>query len=103
MGRAAETVRNLDVRNDIAIAEPSDDGATWWISLPGFPGVTSAAVLPEQIAERARDALASAVEAGATLPRAIEDGEIPASDFGEYSNPLVLLVAYAAPVPATAG
>lgn len=93
----------MDVRNYIAIAEPSDDGTTWWISFPGFPGVTSAADRPEQIAEQARDALASAVEAGAPLPRAIEDGEIPAYDLGEYSNPLVLLVPYAAPARASAG
>jgi predicted RNase H-like HicB family nuclease len=102
LGLSAETVRNLDVRNYIAIAEPSDDGATWWISFPGLPGVTSAADRPEQIATQARDALASAIEAGATLPRAIEDGEIPAYDLCEYSNPLVLLVPYVAPAPATA-
>ena len=91
------------MKNYIAIAEPSDDGATWWISFPGFPGVTSAAERPEQIAEQARDALASAIEAGAPLPMAIEEGGIPAYDLCEYSNPLVLLVPYAAPVPAAAG
>jgi predicted RNase H-like HicB family nuclease len=93
----------MDVRNYIAIAEPSDDGTTWWISFPGFPGVTSAADRPEQIARQAQDALASAVEAGAALPRAIEDGEIPTYNLDDYSNPLVLLVPYAAPAPATAG
>jgi len=92
----------MDVRNYIAIAEPSDDGTTWWISFPGFPGVTSAADRPDQIAEQARDALASAIEAGASLPRAIEDGEIPVYDLCDYSNPLVLLVPYAPPVSATA-
>jgi predicted RNase H-like HicB family nuclease len=103
LGLPAETVRNMDVRNYIAIAEPSDDGTTWWISFPGLPGITSAADRPQDIARQAQDALASAVEARAKLPRAIEDGEIPAYDLGEYSNPLVLLVPYAAPAPATAG
>ena len=56
------------MRNYIAIAEPSDDGKTWWISFPGFPGVTSAADRPEEIARRAQDALTSAIEAGVTLP-----------------------------------
>lgn len=91
------------MRNYIAIAEPSDDGTTWWISFPGLPGVTSAADRPEQIAAQARDALSSAIEAGASVPRSIEDGDIPAYDPGEYSNPLVLLVPYAAPVLAGAG
>ena len=90
------------MRNYIAIAEPSDDGTTWWISFPDFPGVTSAANRPEHIATQARDALASAVEAGALLPRAIEDGALPAYDLAEYANPLVLLVPYAAPVLAAA-
>ena len=89
------------MRNYIAIAEPSDDGKTWWISFPGFPGVTSAADRPEQIAAQARDALASAVEAGASLPPSVEDGAIPAYDRGEYDNPLVILVPYDTPVPAT--
>ena len=86
------------MRNYIAIAEPSDDG-TWWISFPGFPGVTSAADRPERIAAQARDALASAIEAGAALPPAIEDGAIPPHDLGEYHDPLVVLVPYA-PAPA---
>jgi len=86
------------VRNYIAIAEPSHDG-TWWISFPGCPGVTSAADGPEQIAPQARDALASAVEAGAALPPAIEDGVIPPYDLGDYHNPLVLLIPYGAPRP----
>lgn len=85
------------MRNYIAIAEPSDDG-TWWISFPGFPGVTSAADGPEQIAAQAQDALASAIEAGATLPPVIEDGVISTYDLGEYHNPLVVLVPYATPV-----
>ena len=88
------------MRNYIAIAEPTDDGTTWWI---GFPGATAAADRPEQIAEQARDPLASAVEAGAALPQALEDGVIPAYDLGEYANPLVLLAPYATSIPATAG
>ncbi len=92
----------MDVRNYIAIAEPSDDGATWWICFPGFPGVTSAADRPEQLAEQARDALASAIEAGAPLPLSIEDGEIPACDLSEYSNPMVLLVSDALPLSVSA-
>jgi predicted RNase H-like HicB family nuclease len=91
------------VRNYIAIAEPSNDGSVWWISFPDFPGVTSAADRPEQIAAQAQDALASAIAAGASLPHAIEDGGMPAYDLGDYHNPLVILVPYAAPAPATAG
>jgi predicted RNase H-like HicB family nuclease len=93
----------MDVRNFIAIAEPSDDGKTWWISFPGLPGVTSAADGPEQIAAQAHDALASAIEAGAPLPPAIEDGAVPPYDLGEYHRPLVVLVPYAETVTATAG
>jgi predicted RNase H-like HicB family nuclease len=100
LGLSAETVRDRNMGNYIAIAEPSDDGKIWWISFPGFPGVTSAADRAEQIAGQARDALSSAVAAGAPLPRAVEDGEIPAYDLSEYSNPLVLLVSYVAQVPA---
>ncbi|MGD0106179.1 MAG: hypothetical protein ABSC06_19380 [Rhodopila sp.] len=85
------------VANDIAIAEPSYDG-TCWISFPGFSGVTSAADGPEQIAPQAQDALAFAVEAGAGLPPAIEDGAIP-PDQGEYHNPLIVLVPFASPAP----
>jgi len=87
-------VKEQPVRNYIAIAEPSKDGKTWWISFPGLPGVTSAADRPEHIARQAQDALTSAAGAGATLPPAIEDGVIPLYDLGEYQNPLVLLVAY---------
>ncbi len=90
------------MRNYIAIAEPADAGKTWWISFPGFPGVTSVANGPEQIAPQARDALASAVEAGATLPPAIEDDAMPPDDLAEYHNPLIVLVPYAAPVTAAA-
>ncbi|HUZ65836.1 MAG TPA: type II toxin-antitoxin system HicB family antitoxin [Acetobacteraceae bacterium] len=90
------------MRNFIAIAEPTDDGRTWWISFPGLPGVISATNGPEQIAAQARDALASACEAGVVLPLAVEDGGIPAYDLSEYHNPPVVLVPYEAPVPATA-
>jgi predicted RNase H-like HicB family nuclease len=92
----------MGMRNFIAIAEPADDGRTWWISFPGLPGVTSAADGPEQIAAQARDALDSASEAGVVLPPAIEDGGIPAYDLGEYHNPLVVLVSYEAPAPVMA-
>jgi predicted RNase H-like HicB family nuclease len=88
------------LRHVIAIAEPADDGRTWWISFPGLPGVTSAAGGAEQITAQARDALASASEAGAALPLTIEDGGIPPYDRGEYYSPLVVLVSYAVPVPA---
>jgi predicted RNase H-like HicB family nuclease len=98
LGLSAATVKGMAVRNYIAIAEPSADG-TWWISFPGLPGVTSAADGPERIAPQAQDALASAIEAGAALPPAIEDGVIPPYDLGEYHNPLVVLVPYAAAAP----
>jgi hypothetical protein len=39
-------------------------------------------------------------EAGVVLPPAIEDGRIPPHDLGEYHNPLVVLVPYAALVTA---
>lgn len=80
------------MQNHVAIAEPSSDGKTRWISFPGFPGVTSAADRPERIAPQARDALRSAIEAGAPLPAAIEDGAVPQYDPGEYDNLLVILV-----------
>jgi predicted RNase H-like HicB family nuclease len=86
----------------IAIAEPADDGKTWWISFPGVDGVTSAANGPGEIATQAADALASAVEAGAILPLAIEDGAIPRYDIAHYEKPLVVLVPYSAPVSAAA-
>ena len=41
----------------------------------------------------------SAVEAGAVLPPSIEDGVIPPYDLGDYQNPLVVLVPYAASAP----
>jgi len=53
------------MKNYVAIAEPSDDGHSWWISFPGMPGVTAAASGPRKIAGQARDALVIAVEAGA--------------------------------------
>jgi predicted RNase H-like HicB family nuclease len=80
--------------NFIAIAEPADDGTTWWISFPGLPGITSAADSAERIARQARDALTSAVDAGVALPPSLEDGGLPSYDLGDYHNPLVLLIAY---------
>jgi hypothetical protein len=90
------------MRSFVAIAEPSADGGTWWISFPGLPGVTSAADRPEEIASQARDALASAELAGVRLPPAIEDAGVPHYDLNDYENPLILLVPLdvATPVPA---
>jgi predicted RNase H-like HicB family nuclease len=93
----------MTMRNYIAIAEPADDGKTWWISFPGLPGVTSTADGPGQIATQAQDALASAIDAGAALPPAIEDGVIPPYDLSEYQHPLVVLVPFFPPVTAAAG
>jgi predicted RNase H-like HicB family nuclease len=89
------------VRSYIAIVEASDDGRTWWISFPGFPGVTSAANGPAEIVSQARDALASAVEAGAPLPPSIEEGAVPLDDLGEFHNPMMVLVPYSLPAPAS--
>ena len=88
------------MKNYIAIAEPSDDGKTWWISFPGLPGITSAADRPEAIVTQAQDALASAIEAGVTPPPAIEDGVKPPSNLSKYHNPLVVLIP--CEIPATA-
>jgi predicted RNase H-like HicB family nuclease len=92
--------RKAGMKNYIAIAEPSDDGKSWWISFPGFPGVTSAADSVGEIVGQAQDALTSAAEAGATMPAAIEDGAIPSYDLSEYRDPLVLLVPLAMPAVA---
>lgn len=91
----------MGVKNYVAIAEPSDDG-TWWISFPGFPGVTSAANGPGQIVSQAQDALASAIGAGAPLPPAVEDGVLPSYNLVEYHEPLVVLVPFAVPAAAAA-
>lgn len=82
------------MKSYIAIAEPSDDGTTWWISFPDLPGVTSAADSAREIVPQARDALASALAAGASLPAAVEDGVIPSYELADYHNPLVVLVPY---------
>jgi hypothetical protein len=78
------------------------DGKSWWISFPGLDGVTSAADGPVEIATQPADALLSAVQAGMTLPLAIEDGAIPHYHIGLYQNPLVVLVPYTASASATA-
>ena len=78
----------------IAIAEASGDGHSWWISFPGLPGVTSAANAPSQITQQARDALTSAVEAGASLPPSVEDAGIPPYDLSGLRDPLVMMVSY---------
>jgi predicted RNase H-like HicB family nuclease len=87
------------MKNYIAIAEPSDDG-TWWISLPGIPGVTSAADGAGRIVVQAQDALASAVGADVALPPAIEDGVIPSYNLGDYHEPLMMLVPFTSPATA---
>jgi predicted RNase H-like HicB family nuclease len=91
------------VKSYIAIAEPSDDGKTWWISFPSLPGVTSAASSPADSVFQAQDALASALGTGVALPPSIEEGVIPYYDLNEFHNPLVVLVPYTAPAPASAG
>jgi hypothetical protein len=49
---------------------------------------------PGQITRQARDALASAAEAGATLPPAVEDAGIPPYDLSGFRDPLVMMVSY---------
>jgi len=72
--------------NYIAIAEPSMDNHSWWITFLALPGVVIAADSPGEIALRAGDALVAAVEVGAVLPaarcpsgRAITPGVDPAT------------------------
>ena len=76
----------------IAIAEPSADNHSWWISFPALPGVTAAANAPGQIPRKAREALASAAEAGARLPPTIEEAGVTSFDLDDYRKPLVLLI-----------
>jgi hypothetical protein len=71
--------------NHIAIAEPSADSHSWWISFPALPGVTAAANAPGQITRKAR-------EAGAKLPVPIEEAGVTPYDLGDYHKPLVLLI-----------
>ena len=78
--------------NYIAIAEPSMDNHSWWITFPALPGVVTAANSPGEIARRAGDALAAAAEAGATLPPPIEEAGVTPYDLNDYNKPLVLLV-----------
>jgi len=78
--------------NYIAVAEPSLDNHSWWISFPALPGVTAAANVPGAIPKKAREALASAVEAGAKLPPTIEEAGVTPYDLADYHKPLVLLV-----------
>jgi predicted RNase H-like HicB family nuclease len=81
-------------RHYLAVAEASGDGHGWWISFPGIPGVVTAANSPGQITRQARDALASATEAGAILPPAVEDAGIPLYDLAGFRDPLVLMIGY---------
>jgi predicted RNase H-like HicB family nuclease len=78
--------------NYIAIAEPSADNDSWWISFPALPGVTAAANVPGAIPKKAREALTSAVEAGAKLPAPIEEASVTPYNLDDYHKPLVLLV-----------
>jgi predicted RNase H-like HicB family nuclease len=76
----------------IIIAEPALDNHSWWISFPALPGVTAAANAPGAISKRAREALASAVEAGAKLPPTIEEAGVTPFDLDDVRKPLVLLI-----------
>jgi predicted RNase H-like HicB family nuclease len=80
------------MRNYIAIAEPSADNHSWWISFPALPGVTAAANVLGAIPKKAREALAAVVEAGAKLPAPIEEAGVIPYDLDDYHKPLVLLV-----------
>ena len=84
------------MRSYIAIVESAEEGNAWWISFPNLPGVTSVADSPGEIVLRAQEALASAIEAGASLPPAVEEGAIPPDDLNDFRNPLVVLVPYSA-------
>ena len=78
--------------NYIAIAEPSMDNHSWWITFPALPGVVAAANSPGEIARMAEDALAAAADAGAKLPPPIEEAGVTPYDLDDYNKPLVLLV-----------
>jgi predicted RNase H-like HicB family nuclease len=78
--------------NYIAIAEPSMDNHSWWITFPALPGVVTAANSPGEITPKARDALAAAVGAGAHLPPPIEEAGVPPYNLGDYNKPLVVLI-----------
>jgi len=85
------------MRTFVAIAEPSDDGKTWWISFPSLPGITSAADGPTEIAVQARDALESAAAAGLELRGSVEEAGVPAFELADYKNPLMVLVPFEEP------
>ena len=78
--------------NYIAIAEPSMDSHSWWITFPALPGVVAAANSPGEIARMAGDASAAAVDAGAKLPPPIEEAGVTPYDLNDYNKALVLLV-----------
>src|SRR5262245_26678571 len=96
MGIPTTAFGGSNVRNYIAIVEPAEEGGAWWISFPSLPGVISVADSPAEIVSQARDALASAVAAGASLPPSVEEGAIPPDDLADFSNPLIVLVPYSA-------
>jgi predicted RNase H-like HicB family nuclease len=79
-------------KNYIAVAEPSDDGKTWWISFPGHDGIISAADDAGQIVQQAQDALASATMHGGRLPPSIEDGAAPPGDLSDFRSPAMVVV-----------
>jgi predicted RNase H-like HicB family nuclease len=81
-----------DIGNYIAIAEPSMDNHSWWITFPALPGVVTAANSPGEIVRKAGHALAAAVGAGAKLPPTIEEAGFPPYDLNDHNKPLVLLV-----------
>ena len=79
-------------RHYLAIAEAS--GAQLVDQLSRTAGRDLGGEQPWADHTAARDALASAVEAGATLPPAVEDAGIPPYDLSGFRDPLVLMVSY---------
>jgi predicted RNase H-like HicB family nuclease len=83
-------------KNYLAIADLAPGEANWSVTFPGFPGVTSVAESFSEVIRQAKDALATAVEDmvadGEALPLAIEDGDVPAYDRGDFHDPRILLV-----------
>jgi len=78
------------MRHYYAIAERGN-GPTWWISFPGA-SIYSAADDAGEIVAQATDALDTAVDAGMTLPRSIEDGAKPPADLSGFEQPAIVIV-----------
>jgi predicted RNase H-like HicB family nuclease len=76
--------------NYIAIAEPSVENHSWWITFPALPGVVTAANSPAEIVRKAGDALAAAVDVGVKLPPPIEEAGLIPYELDDYNKPLVL-------------